>query len=85
MKTSLTTSNGYVITTENIHGLGSTWIVRVHRKQFMFRRRISSDWFLDADQARKFADQLHRDLSGKGSGEQVKNREPGWTLHRPSH
>jgi hypothetical protein len=85
MKTSLTASNGYVITTEKIHGLGLTWIVRVHRRKFLFSRRISSDWFLDAEQARKFADQLHRDLSGKGSGEQVRNRKPGWTLHRPAH
>jgi hypothetical protein len=85
MKTSLSTTNRYVITTENIHGLGSTWIVRVYRKVFHFRRLISSDWFLDADQARTFAEQLQHDLSGKGSSEQVKNRKPGWTLHRPSH
>jgi hypothetical protein len=85
MKTSLSTDSGYVITTEQIHGLGSTWIVRVHRKVFLFRRLISSDWFLDADQAQVFAGQLHRDLSGKGSSEHVKNRKPGWTLHRPSH
>jgi hypothetical protein len=85
MKTSLSANNGYIITTENINGLGSTWIVRVHRKQFLFRRLISSDWFLDANQARTFADQLQRDLSGKGSDEHVRNRKPGWTLHRPSH
>jgi hypothetical protein len=85
MKTSLSTNNHYIITTENIHGLGSTWIVRVHRKVFLFRRLISSDWFLDADQARIFADQIYQDLSGKGSSEHVKNRKPGWTLHRPTH
>ncbi len=75
----------YTVTLEEIHGLGTTWIVRVHRKRFLRAALVSSDWFLDGDQARKYADQLARELSSNGHAEEVKKRNPGWTLHRPPH
>ncbi|MCZ6775581.1 MAG: hypothetical protein O7D34_03880 [Ignavibacteria bacterium] len=73
----------FFVELEESTGIGTSWIVRVYRKTFLFKKRISSDWFLDGDQARTFAEQLARELSNRGSGTTIKEREPGWTLHRP--
>jgi hypothetical protein len=77
--------NGYTIRVEQTEGLGTTWVVRVSKKRFLFRKSLSSDWFLDGVQAARFADQVAADLgSGKGL-ENLRDRKPGWTLHRPVH
>ena len=70
---------------QQIDGLGSPWIVRLYKTRFFFNRLISSDWFLDGDQATKFARQLSHELSHDGDGETILKRQPGWTLHRPPH
>jgi hypothetical protein len=57
--------------------------VRVYRNRFPFKKSISSDWFLDGVQASLFADQIAAEL-GNGRGyENLRDRSPGWTLHRP--
>jgi hypothetical protein len=61
---------------------GSPWLVRVYRKVLFFKKLITSDWFLNEEQARKFAGQLSRDLGNKGSLTELTQRPPGWTLHR---
>ena len=62
---------------------GMPWIVRAYEKKFLFRKLISSDWFLDPDQARRFAETLAADLSTGASFDEIRGRKPGWTLHRP--
>jgi hypothetical protein len=86
MRTVLHTHNGYSIEIGQVEGNGDPWIVRSYRKLAFFRRRLSSDWFLNGDQARSFADQLAKDLqSPQASPTHIQNRKPGWTLHRPVH
>jgi len=64
---------------------GTQWQVLVFKKFLGFRRRISSDWFLNEAQAKGFADQLARDLRPNGDTMNIlKKRSPGWTLRRPS-
>ena len=76
--------NGYTINVETIKGLGTTWIVRVYRKIFIFRKLVSSDWFLDGTQAQRYASQLREQLAqGKGIPN-LSNRKPGWVLRRPT-
>ena len=77
-------ANNLLIEVSQIPGAGSPWLVRVYRKVLFFKKLISSDWFLDEGQARKFAEQLTHDLSNKGSLTELKQRSPGWTLHRPT-
>ena len=80
----LQTSNGYRIRVLNTASLGSAWIVRVDKRLLAFHRPVSTDWFLDEAQAKRFAEQLAEDLrSGRGI-ENARNRKPGWTLHRPA-
>jgi hypothetical protein len=77
--------NGYMVRVEQADRLGALWVVRVFRKRFLFRKTVSSDWFLDGAQAKLFADEIARDL-GSGRGfENLLNRRPGWTLYRPEH
>jgi len=76
--------NRYTVRLEQIDRLGTTWIVRVHKKSLFFRTLVSSDWFLDGTQARGFAEQIAGELrSGRGA-ENVEHRAPGWTLRRPT-
>ena len=77
--------NGYTVRVEQSEGLGASWVVRVFRRRFLFRKAVSSDWFLDGAQANLFADEIARDL-GSGRGfENLRERRPGWTLHRTNH
>ncbi len=73
----------YEITLEQTEDKSPAWIVRVYRKRFLLRRRVSSDWFLDPVQARQFADQLAADLEDGTGIQQIRSRMPGWVLHRP--
>jgi hypothetical protein len=66
-------------------GTGSPWVVRVYRKRFLVRQRISSDWFLEADQAKRFAEGIAAQLRNGASTDAIRNRKPGWTLMRPPH
>jgi hypothetical protein len=75
--------NLYRVEVLRIDGLGSNWIVRVSKKFLFWRRRVSSDWFLDEAQAERFAQQLRKDLVLEEGLENLKERRPGWTLHRP--
>ena len=77
--------NGYTVRVTHAEGLGSPWVVRVYRRRFLLRMNISSDWFLDRDQALRFADQAAAEL-GAGRGiASLRDRKPGWTLERPEH
>jgi hypothetical protein len=66
------------------HG-GSAWTVRVYRKGFLGKKLVSSDWFLDEQQARRFSEQLKSEVGSPAAVESLRSRPPGWTLHRPSH
>jgi hypothetical protein len=74
--------NGYTVRLAQTDALGSAWVVRVYRNRFLFRKSVSSDWFLDGVQASLFAEQIAAEL-GSGRGfENLRDRKPGWTLHR---
>jgi hypothetical protein len=75
----------YSITLEQTANTGSVWLVRVYKKRLLWKKRVSSDWFLDADQARKFAEQLASELGGDGGIRNLSNRKPGWVLYRAPH
>ena len=70
--------------TKSDHG-GSAWLVRLYRKGFFGKKLVSSDWFLDEPQARRFAEQLTGELGSPSAVQELRSRPPGWTLHRPSH
>ena len=74
--------NNLVIEVAPARGAGN-WIVSVYKKRLLFKRRLSSDWFLDETQARKFAEQLAERLRTNDSVNLLKSRGPGWTLIRP--
>jgi hypothetical protein len=85
MQTKYTTANGYTVEIEQIKGLGAPWIVRAYRNIAFLQRKLSSDWFLNEQQAQTFAEQLVRDLeSQQSSVEHIRSRRPGWTLYRPA-
>jgi hypothetical protein len=75
------TVGNYDVELKQIAGVGTPWIVRVYKKMMFFRRRVSSDWFLDEQQATTFAEEIVREL-GRNSSGTIKDRKPGWTLHR---
>ncbi len=86
MRTILNTTKGFSVEIEQIDGLGAPWIVRSYRKLAFVRRKLSSDWFLNGEQAKTFADQLIKDFqSPQASPTYIQTRKPGWTLHRPDH
>lgn len=62
--------------------IGEAWVVRVYRRGFPFRRRVSSDWFLDDAQAKTFADQVAKDLEQTASQTTIQNRPPGWRFRQ---
>jgi len=78
-----TNQGGYQVEVVRIAGQGSAWIVRVYKKLFFCRKRVSSDWFVDGAQAERFAQRLRKDLALKETVQKLKERRPGWTLHRP--
>jgi len=75
--------NGFIVTVQHRETIGTPWVVQTYRKMFFWKRRISSDWFLDGDQAKLFAKQLTGEL--EHGSELIRNRKPGWTLRRPAH
>jgi hypothetical protein len=74
----------FLVELKENHGIGTSWIVRVYKKTFLFKKLVSSDWFLDGNQAKTFAEQLASELRNPASGTTIKERKPGWTLHRPA-
>lgn len=75
--------NGYIVQLTQIPNTGTPWIVRVYRKRLLFKRLISSDWFLDGEQAKRFADQLSKELTSSNAATLIRERKPGWTLRCP--
>jgi hypothetical protein len=75
-----TTVGRYIIDLTNDPARGSVWTVHLSKRAFPFRRRVSSDWFLDEQQARQFAEQLAERLKSDSSLEEIRKRKPGWTL-----
>jgi hypothetical protein len=83
MATQTRTSNGYRIDVEQRTDIGVLWTVRTYKSFFGFKRLISSDWFLNKEQADLFVSQLVDEL-GRGAG-LIAGRRPGWVLRRPAH
>lgn len=79
----LSAGNNLQVEYLRIREAGSPWIVRVYRKSIFGRRLLTSDWFLDAEQAKRFAETLAADLRAGATLDAVRSRAPGWTLHRP--
>jgi len=76
--------NNYFVDIGQTHGLGSPWIVKTYRKAFLFRRLISTDWFLDGDQAKRYADAVAAQAMRDPLLRVLKTRKPGWTLFASS-
>lgn len=72
----------YIIETEQVARKGKIWNVRV-KKKGLFKRLVSSDWFLDDGQAAEFAQQTADALNKNSNIDALAKRKPGWTLHRP--
>jgi len=53
----------YLVEITSPRGLGAGQIVRVYHKLLFFRRRLSSDWFLDPEQAERFARKTAAELT----------------------
>jgi hypothetical protein len=77
--------HGYTVRVSETDGLGTTWVVRIFRNRFPFKKRVSSDWFLDGVQANLYADQIAAELANGAGLANLRDRKPGWTLHRPPH
>lgn len=83
MASQIRTSNGYRIEIEQRMDIGVLWTVRTYKPFFGFKRLISSDWFLNKDQADVFATQLVAEL--ERGADLIAGRHPGWVLRRPAH
>jgi len=81
----ISAGSNYYIDISQEKRTGTAWTVRLYKKRFLGNTLISSDWFLGETQARRFAEQLAADLRDGISLENIKNRKPGWTLHRAAH
>jgi len=79
----LSAGSNYYVEVLQTERAGSVWTVRLFKKHFFFKRRVSSDWFLNEEQAKRFGEQLAAELRNGGSPETIKARKPGWTLHQP--
>lgn len=79
-----TTVNNFIVRKEQTPGLGAPWMVKVYKKVFFFKRRVSADWFLDGAQAGRFYDQIVSELASGDTESLLRNRPPGWTLRRPT-
>ena len=75
--------NGYTIEVKQIDQVGAPWLVRLYRKRLLLKSRISSAWFLNEEQAHRFATELARELQS-GHDDNIRSRSPGWTLRRPT-
>lgn len=82
---SITATDGYLVSVEPTDTLGSNWIVRVYRRKFFFKKLVSSDWFLDRQQAERFAQQVAVELRLGRGAEAAASRPPGWTFRPPEH
>ena len=76
--------NSYYVEVGQVRGTGDVWIVRLFKRVLFFKKMVSSDWFLNEEQARKFGERLAIELKDGGSLETIRTRKPGWTLHPPS-
>jgi hypothetical protein len=85
MDSTIRPGNGYTITIKQTKGLGSIWIVRTYTGGLLFRRVVSSDWFLDAPQAQRFAEQIAAEITSSAVSDYLRTRTPGWTFRRPAH
>lgn len=64
---------------------GANWTVKLYKKVFLFKKLITSDWFMNEEQAKAFAEKLAAELKGGSGLVKIVERKPGWTLHRPLH
>ncbi len=68
--------NKYLVELLTPRGLGAGHIVRVYRKRLFFRRRLSSDWFLDRGEAERFARKTAENLELQESGALLHSSTP---------
>jgi hypothetical protein len=73
----------YAVELTQTPGNGAPWTVRVFKKTLLGRKRMSSDWFLDGEQAKRFAGQIEQKISEDSDMNGLLARKPGWVLQRP--
>ena len=79
-----TTIGSYKISIRQANEKGMPWVVSLRRKGLLFGKRISSDWFLEKEQAEGFARQLAEILKTNSAEEKIRERKPGWQLVPPA-
>ena len=77
-------AGNFVVEIESKEEQGANWIVRLYKKSFPFKRLISSDWFLQEQQATVFGQELAERVRNSAETENIRMRKPGWTLIRPA-
>ncbi|MGA9116860.1 MAG: hypothetical protein WB626_08800 [Bacteroidota bacterium] len=80
----MTLDAGNRLTVELTHteSLGTLWIVRVLKKGALRTRVECSDWFLDEDQAARYARTVAEELRSGLPLAKIRQRSPGW-VYRP--
>lgn len=73
----------YTIRIAQLRLAGTPWVVRVFRKTLLGKRLVSSDWFLEEQQAVTFVDATVKELQRDGSAAILTQRKPGWVLRAP--
>jgi hypothetical protein len=68
--------NKYTVELTVPRGLGENQIVRVYRRLLFFRKRLSSDWFLNQGQAERFARKIAAELTARGHGTSQESHLP---------
>jgi hypothetical protein len=75
----------FTVEVQQIQGGGHPFVVRVRRRGLLCRCPVSTDWFLNEQQAKEFAASAAEDLANGQSADTLRQRPPGWHLKRPLH
>lgn len=73
----------YTVELNLVKEQGNNWVVRLVKKILFFKKVLSTDWFLEEQQARTFAKKLAEQMKSGSDPTGIKNRKPGWTLVVP--
>ncbi len=73
----------YTVEVNMVKEQGNNWVVRLVKQILFFKRILSTDWFLEEQQARIFAKKLAEQMKSGSDSAGIKNRKPGWVLAAP--
>ena len=73
-------AGSYTVELNMVKEQGNNWVVQLVKNIFFFKRILSTDWFLEEQQARTFAQKLAEQMKSGSDSTGIKNRKPGWVL-----